>query len=93
MNFYPVILGAVLFGIGAALLLEAHEEQKGISGLGLEGAIVINFCGAGALLGWLLAVPLKIPLRGYVVLWVIAILVLLVGIVELIYQVRGRHIS
>ena len=36
---------------------------------------------------------LKIPLRGYVVLWVIAISVLLAGIVELIYQVRGRHIS
>ena len=93
VNFYPGILGAVLFGIGAALLLEAYGEQKGFRGLGLEGAIVINFCGAGALLVWLLAVPLKIPLHGYVVLWVITISVLLVGIVELIYQVRGRHIS
>ena len=93
LNFYPSILGAVLFGIGVTLLLEAYAGKKGIRGLGLEGAIVINFCGAGALLGWLLAVPLDIPLRGYVVLGVIAISVLLVGIVELIYQVRGRHIS
>lgn len=92
-DFYPVILGAVLFGIGVALLLETHGEQKGVRGLGLEGAIVINFCGAGALLVWLLVVPLKIPLPGVVVLWVIAISVLLVGIVELIYQIHGRCIS
>jgi len=93
LNFYPGILGAVLFGIGAALLLEAYGEQKGIRGLGLEGAIVINFCGAGALVVWLLAVPLNIPLRGHVVLWVIAISVLLVGLVELIHQMQGRRIS
>jgi len=89
-NFYPIILGAVLFGIGVALLLEAYGKQKGIRGLGLEGAIAINFCGAGALAIWLLAVPLDIPLRGHVVLWVIAISVLLVGFVELIHQMRGR---
>lgn len=93
LNFYPGILGAVLFGIGVALLLEAYGEQKGIRGLGLEGAIVINFCGAGALAVWLLAVPLNIPLRGRVVLWVIAISVLLVGLVERIYQMQGRRIS
>ena len=90
-NFYPIILGAVLFGIGVALLLEACAKQKGIRGLGLEGAIAINFCGAGALAVWLVAVPLKIPLRGYVVLWMIAISVLLIGIVELIYRVRRRN--
>ena len=39
-----------------------------------------------------IAITHKIPLRGYVVVWVIVILVLLLGIVELIYQVRGRHI-
>ena len=90
-NFYPIILGAVLFGIGAALLLEAYGKPKGICGLGLEGAISINLCGAGALAVWLMAVPLEIPLRGYVVLWVIAISVLVIAIVELIYRVRRRH--
>ena len=89
-HFYPVILGAVLFGIGVALLLEAYGQPKGIRGLGLEGAIAINFCGAGALAVWLVAVPLKISLRGYVVLWTIAISVLLIGIVELIHQVYRR---
>ena len=92
-NFYPGILGAVLLGIGIALLLEAYGGQKGVRGLGLEGAIAINFCGAGALVVWLLAVPLEIPLRGYVVLWVVAILVLLVGVVEIIHQKSRRHSS
>jgi hypothetical protein len=90
-NVYPIILGAVLFGIGAALLLEAQGDQKGIRGLGLEGAIAINFCGAGALAVWLLLVPVDIPLRGYVVLWTIAISVLVIGIVELVHQVRRRY--
>lgn len=90
-NVYPIILGAVLFGIGAALLLEAQGDQKGIRGLGLEGAIAINFCGAGALAVWLLLVPVDIPLRGYVVLWAISISVLVIGIVELVHQVRRRY--
>jgi len=90
-NVYPIILGAVLFGIGAALLLEVYGDQKGIRGLGLEGAIAINFCGAGALAVWLLMVPVEIPMRGYAVLWVIAISVLMIGIVELVHQVRRRN--
>ena len=90
-NVYPIILGAVLFGIGAALLLEAHGDQKGIRGLGLEGAIAINFCGAGALAAWLLLVPVDIPLRGYAILWVIAISVLVIGIVEFVCQLRRRY--
>ena len=89
-NVYPIILGAVLFGIGAALLLEAYGDQKGIRGLGLEGAVAINFCGAGALAVWLLMVPMEIPLRGYAVLWVIVISVLIIGIVELVHQVHRR---
>ena len=90
-HFYPIILGAVLCGIGVALLLEAYGKKKGICGLGLEGAIAINFCGAGALSIWLLAVPMDIPLRGHVVLWGIALSVLMIGIVELVHQVRGRY--
>jgi hypothetical protein len=47
---YPCVLGAVLFGIGISLILEGRGGSKGIRGLGIAGAIVINFCGAGALL-------------------------------------------
>jgi hypothetical protein len=84
LNFYPTILGAVIFGIGIALLIERYGFKRDIRGLGLGGAIVINLCGAIALLIWLVSTPLNIPLRGYVVLWSIVIIVLSVGIVEIL---------
>ncbi len=81
-NFYPSILGAVLAGIGVALLVERFGADKGVRGLGLGGAIAINVCGAGALLVWLLVVPFDIPARGYAVLWTVAILVLVIAGIE-----------
>jgi hypothetical protein len=83
-HFYTTILGAVIFGIGIALLIELRWAREGISGLGLAGAIAINLCGGGVLLGWLLLGPFELPLRGQIVLWVVAIVVLGIGIVELI---------
>ena len=82
-NFYPTILGAVIFGIGIALLLEACGKPRGIHGLGLAGAIAINFCGAGVLTLWLVIFPFNLPLRGYIILWTIAIVVLALGFIEL----------
>ena len=81
--FYPSILGAIIFGIGIALLLELAGREAGVRGLGLGGAIAINLCGSGALLVWLVAVPLALPLRGEIVLWVVAVLVLAIGIAEI----------
>jgi hypothetical protein len=89
-NFYPSILGAVLFGVGVALLIERYGASKNIRGLGLGGAIAINLCGAGALLLWLLIGPFDIPYRGNVILWSIAIIVLIVGFVEIIAK-SWRH--
>jgi hypothetical protein len=83
-NFYPSILGAVLFGIGIALLIERYGVSKNIRGLGLGGAIAINLCGAGVLLLWLLIAPFDISLRGNIILWSIAIIVLIVGFVKII---------
>ena len=83
-NFYPTILGAVLFGIGIALLIERYGAPKNIRGLGLGGAIAINLCGAGILLVWLLAAPFDIPLHGSIILWSTAIIVLIVGLAEII---------
>lgn len=83
-NFYPTILGAVIFGIGIALFVEVYGEPRGIHGLGLAGAIAINFCAAGVLALWLIFSPPDLPLRGYIVLWVIAIVVLTIGFIELI---------
>ena len=51
----------------------------------------MNDAGAGALSIWLLAVPMEIPPRGYGVLWVIAISVLLVGMAELIHRKSRRR--
>ena len=81
-HFYTTILGGVIFGIGLALFIELYWDIQGIQGLGLAGAIVINFCGGGVLMVWLLVKPFDLPLRGHLVLWVVAILVLGIGIVE-----------
>ena len=85
--FYPSILGAVLFGIGVALVI---ERARGSSGLGLVGAISINMSAGLVLAAWLLIGSLDIPLRGQVLLW--ALVVMLVGIssLELLATARGR---
>lgn len=80
--FYPTILGAVIFGIGIALLIERFGFVKNIRGLGIAGAIVINYCGGLTLLIWLLFFSLDIPLHGYIILWIVAIVVLFIGIAE-----------
>lgn len=82
--FYASILGAVLTGIGVALLIERFRERIRITGLGLGGAIAINIFGAAVLIIWLLLGTLYIPLRGYVFLWVIAVIVLGICLVELL---------
>ena len=84
LNFYPTILGGVILGIGIALFIERYGSKSKIRGLGLGGAIVINICAATVLLIWLIINPFDLPLRGYVILWVIAAGVLLIGIIELI---------
>jgi hypothetical protein len=84
--FYPSILGAVIFGIGVALLL----ARAGRTGLGIEGAIAINLIGAGVLVAWLLTQPLALPLRGSITLWAVAAVVLTIGIVELVLRRRGE---
>lgn len=82
-NFYPTILGGVIFGIGIALLIERYGFKAQIRGLGLGGAIAINICGSLVLLGWLIFAPPMIPLRGLILLWAIGIIVLGIGLVEL----------
>jgi hypothetical protein len=81
--FYSSILGAVLFGIGIALLLELGGRRGPVRGLGLGGAIAINLCGGGAVVVWLLTGPSGLPLRGRVVLWIVAVAVLLIAFAEL----------
>ena len=83
-SFYPTILGAVIFGIGLSLIIERYGYKSQIRGLGLAGAITINLCGSFILIVWLIIDPFNIPLRGYIILWSLALLVLVVGITEII---------
>jgi hypothetical protein len=89
-SFYPSILGAVLFGIGLALLMERFTSVFKINGLGIGGAIAINVCGAGVLVIWLFSNSLNITPRGFVSLWIVALLVLSVSALELIYQFKSK---
>jgi len=96
--FYPSILGAVIVGIGIALLIELLGGGTRMRGLGLGGAIAINLCGGGALLVWLLAGPLALPLRGKIVLWAVALIVLAIGIAEIaakswMYEESAQHVD
>jgi hypothetical protein len=89
-TFYPSIFGAVLFGIGIALLIEWRRKPFGVTGLGLGGAIAINLCGGIALAGWLLFGGLDIPLRGRIFLW--TLVAVLVGISSIeAFVGRGRQ--
>jgi riboflavin transporter FmnP len=92
-SFYPSILGAVLFGIGLALLVERFRNIFKMNGLGIGGAIAINICGAGVLVIWLLSNSLNTTLRGFVVLWIVALLVLGISVLELIYQFKCGRLS
>ena len=83
-NFYPTILGGVIFGIGIALLVERYGFAKNIRGLGITGAIFINYCGGLTLLIWLMFFPLNIPVYGYIILWIVTVVVLAIGIMETI---------
>lgn len=76
-NFYPNILGAVLLGIGIALIIEYKRKGEWI-GLGLGGAISINLAGGIVLFYWLVAGNLSIPIQGKIILWVLD--TLLIGI-------------
>lgn len=86
-SFYPSMLGAVLLGIGVALLL---ERRRGRGGLGLLGAITINLIAGGVLAAWLLWGSLALPLRGRVVLWVLVVILIGVSAAELAAHAGDR---
>ena len=85
-SFYPNILGAVLFGIGIALIFQYF---RGSEGLGFYGAIAINISGGIVLAFWLLFGNLVLPLRGFIFLWILVIALVGISSLELIY--RGKQ--
>lgn len=87
--FYPSILGAVLFGIGIALIFEV---QKG-GGLGLLGAVAINLSGGLVLGAWLVLGDLVIPTKARVLLWALVTILLVISAIELASRVSKRRDS
>ena len=91
--FYPVILGAVLIGIGIALLIERTWRSPKLVGLGIGGAVSINLCGSLALLIFLVFGNLQIPLRGHIILWILAAVVFGISLLELFAMTRSSEIK
>ena len=88
--FYPNILGAVFVGIALALFVEAYrKKQDGFIGLGLFGAICINMCGGIVLFLWLIMGDLDLPLKGFIFLWILDIILLVISTLELIINMRN----
>ncbi len=88
--FYPSLLGAILIGIAIALFVERNRKESGFIGLGIGGAILINPCAALVLAVWLLFGGLTIPLRGYLILWGLVLLIIGVVILEIINIKKSR---
>jgi hypothetical protein len=89
--FYANILGAVLFGIGIALLIERYRPPLAVVGLGLGGAVSINLCGGLALIYWLAFGDLNLSPLGVGALWILALLVVGLSVVELFSQMLRRN--
>jgi hypothetical protein len=81
-SFYPSVLGAVLAGIGGALLLELFRRGPMV-GLGLGGAVCINLTAGIVLAAWLVAGGLELPLKGKLILWGLVVLLAGISILEL----------
>ncbi len=90
-SFYPSLFGSVLIGIGVALLYERFRSPESRAGLGIVGAAAINICFGVVLAGWLLVGHLSLPLHGHILLWVLALILVALGSMELF--AAGRRAS
>jgi len=91
-SFYPNLLGAIFIGITIALVISATAAGSNSStGLGLMGAISINLCGGSVLALWLIFGNMRLPTRGFVFLWVLVAILIVVSLAELIHFGHGRQ--
>jgi hypothetical protein len=92
--FYAQILGAVILGIGVALAIEFRREpSSSFVGLGIGGAVAINLCGGGALVAYLAFGDLSLSMEGKIALWILAAVVIGLGLVELVANLSSRRPS
>lgn len=82
------IFGGVLAGIGFALLLEFLNRPKGLTGLGLGGAVMINLSGGFILAGWLIFGNLIIPQPMLAILWILFLVLVILSAIELIIHFK-----
>jgi hypothetical protein len=87
-RFYPSLFGAVLFGIGVALLMESTRGSVKAKGLGLGGALAINTCFGLVLAAWLLFGGLTLPTHGSAILWGLVVVLLGLSGIELATERR-----
>ena len=90
LNFYPNILGAILFGIGIALFIEFKRKDE-LIGLGLGGAISINMMGGLVLFLWLVFGRLDIPIKGTIILWTLDIILIGISSLELLSYLKSKR--
>lgn len=90
-HFYPNILGGVLLGVGIALILERRTSPNSGLGLGLGGAVAINLCGGLVLGAWLLFGSLSLPIRGFVLLWLLVAVLVGISIAEIINGAASKR--
>ncbi len=91
LNFYPNILGAILFGIGIALFIEFKRKNEFI-GLGLGGAISINMMGGIVLFLWIAFGRLNIPIQGTIILWILDIILIGISSLELLSYLKTNDL-
>jgi hypothetical protein len=93
-KFYPNILGAVLVGIGIALVIQSLRRPGGPVGLGLAGAMAVNLSGGIVLAAWLVFGRLDLPIRGRVFLGSLAAILIVISVAELLAHIgsadKGR---
>jgi hypothetical protein len=90
ITLYPGVLGGILVGVGAGLVLQQLLDRP-IPSRGVEIPIITNLGGAGALIALLAIGGLQIPLKGHIVLWVVAIVVLATAVAEIYFHFAGRR--
>ena len=88
--FYPNILGAIIFGIGIALMIEYFRKNEFV-GLGLGGAISINMLGGIVLFIWLVSGKLDIPVHGMIIFWILDIILIGISSLELLAYLKSKR--
>jgi hypothetical protein len=93
VTFYASMLGAVLLGIGLALMLERSRGILGLPGLGINGAILINISCAITLALWLFYRSLNLLQIGYILLWGLAAMLVTITLAEIYYILQEKRME